>query len=73
VRVSVPLDAKNHAKLCAISALRSVDRSTTAAEILVAGLKDVVVIDSRKKTDLVEVKDRQGGASSVDNSGAEED
>ena len=50
VRVSVPLDSRNHARLCALAALRSVERSAVAAEILKRGLKDVVVIDPASKT-----------------------
>ncbi len=74
VRVSVPLDSRNHARLCALAALRSVERSAVAAEILTSGLKDVVVIDPRsKKADQGEIKDRPAGASSVDNSALEDD
>ena len=51
VRISVPLDSRNHARLCALAALRSVERSAVAAEILKRGLKDVVVIDPASKVD----------------------
>lgn len=72
VRVSVPLDSRNHARLCALAALRSEERSAVAAEILTAGLKDVVVIDPRsKKDDRGKTNDRQGMASDVDNSDTE--
>jgi hypothetical protein len=71
VRVSVPLDSRNHARLCALAALRSAERSAVAAEILTAGLKDVVVIDPRSKEDRGKINDRQGMVSDVDNSGAD--
>jgi hypothetical protein len=73
VRVSVPLDARNHAKLCALAALRSADRSTTAAEILMNGLKGVVVIDPRSKTDPVESKESATLAIHDKNSALEDD
>jgi hypothetical protein len=50
VKTSVRLDVRTHAKLCACAALRSVDRSTLAAEFIRAGLRDVVVMDSRRKS-----------------------
>jgi hypothetical protein len=55
-----------------LAALRSEERSAVAAEILTAGLKDVVVIDPRsKKDDRGKTNDRQGMASDVDNSDTE--
>ena len=71
VRISVPLDSRNHARLCALAALRSVERSAVAAEILKRGLKDVVVIDPASRDDPGKSKDRQGGASDVENSGSD--
>jgi hypothetical protein len=47
VKTSVPLDVGTHAKLCAVSALRGVDRSRLAAQFIRAGLRGVVVIDKR--------------------------
>ncbi len=43
VRASVPMSRADHAKLCALAALRGVDRSQIAAQILRAGLAGVVV------------------------------
>jgi hypothetical protein len=43
VRLSVPVDSYTHAKLCAVAALRGVDRSKLASDILIAGLKDVSI------------------------------
>ena len=60
LRCSVPLDVRTHAKLCAVAALRGVDRSTLAAGFIRDGLKDVVVMDSRRKSDRVSDDDRQG-------------
>ena len=73
VRISVPLDSRNHARLCALAALRSVERSAVASEILKRGLKDVVVINPAAKVDPSGNKDRQGVASDVDNSGSDPD
>lgn len=58
VRLSVPVDVRTHARLCAVAALRGVDRSTIAFEILRDGLKDVVVMDSRRKSGRVSDDDR---------------
>ncbi len=43
VRASVPMSRADHAKLCALAALRGVDRSAIASAILRAGLAGVVV------------------------------
>ena len=50
VRISVPLDAEDHAKLCAAAALQQRDRSALAAEILRDGLKGLVAIFDRRKS-----------------------
>ena len=60
VKTSVPLDVRTHAKLCAAAALRGVDRSTLAASFIRDGLKDVVVMDSRRKSGSTGDDDRQG-------------
>jgi hypothetical protein len=49
LKTSVPLDVRTHAKLCACAALRGVDRSSLAAKFVKAGLRDVLVLDSRRK------------------------
>jgi hypothetical protein len=68
VRTSVPLDVRTHAKLCAVAALRGVDRPTLAAEFIRDGLKDDVVMDSRRKSGRVSDEDRpaEEGESSLD-------
>ena len=43
VRLSVPVDVGTHAKLCAIAALRQIDRSELAAGFIVAALRGVVI------------------------------
>jgi hypothetical protein len=58
VKTSVPLDVRTHAKLCACAALRGVDRSSLAAEFIKAGLRDVVVLDSRRKSGQSSEEDR---------------
>ncbi len=65
VKTSVPLDVRTHAKLCAAAALRGVDRSTLAAGFIRDGLRDVVVMDSRRKSDHVSDDDRQGSDDDV--------
>ena len=65
VKTSVPLDVNTHAKLCAIAALRGVDRSALAAEFIRAGLRGVLVIDKRNGSDHSGDSDRQGPASGV--------
>ena len=59
IRTSVSLDVRTHAKLAAAAALRGVDRSTLAADFIRVGLKDVVVMDSRRKSDHSKGEDRQ--------------
>ena len=43
VRLSVPVDVTTYARLCGLAALRGVDRSAIAANIIKAGLATVVV------------------------------
>jgi hypothetical protein len=43
VRLSVPIDVATHAKLCGLAALRQVDRSQIAANLIKAGLANVIV------------------------------
>jgi hypothetical protein len=45
VRLSVPVDTLTHARLRALAALRQVDASAIASQILRAGLARVVVRD----------------------------
>jgi hypothetical protein len=45
IRLSVPVDVPTHAKLCALAALRGVDRSELAAGFIVAGLRHVVITE----------------------------
>jgi hypothetical protein len=67
------LDARNHAKLCALAALRGVDRSATAAEILKAGLKDVVVIDPESRNDPARNRESATGANGDKKNGEDEE
>jgi hypothetical protein len=60
VKASVPLDVGTHAKLGTAAALRCGDRSTLAAEFIRVGLKDVVVMDSKRRSDHADDDDRQG-------------
>jgi hypothetical protein len=45
VRLSVPVDVLTHARLRALAALRGVDASAIAANILRVGLRNVTVRD----------------------------
>lgn len=58
VKTSVVLDADTHTRLIAASALRHMDRSTYAAEILREQLKGVVCFDKAMKADLDDTDDR---------------
>lgn len=51
VRVSVPLDAGTHARLCAAAALEQRDRSALAAEILTTALRGMVTIIDKRRGD----------------------
>lgn len=60
VRVSVPLDAGTHARLCAAAALEQRDRSALAAEILTTALRGMVTIIDKRKGDGPASSDSEG-------------
>lgn len=43
VKLSIPISVADHARLCALAALQTRDRSIVAAEILASGLRHVVI------------------------------
>jgi hypothetical protein len=45
VKTSVPLDKVTHARLCALAALRGVDRSILSAQFIRAGLRGVSIVE----------------------------
>ena len=45
VKVSVPLDVRNHARLCGVAALRGMTVSAFAAEAIKTALRGVTLID----------------------------
>ena len=46
IRMSAVVTVQDHAKICALSALRGVDRGALAGGLIRAGLRNVVVRDS---------------------------
>jgi hypothetical protein len=49
VKATVMLDVSTHAKLAVAAALRGMDRSTYAAELIAEGLRGVVAFDKKLK------------------------
>jgi hypothetical protein len=72
VKTSVVLDADTHGRLVVAATLRSVDRSTYAAEVLGEALKGVVDFDKALPSGPGEANDRPGGGAAV-NLDAEEE